>query len=264
MDPLVINYDTEFYIRRGGSFFFYITNMIVERILLQLLVMVILAAATGFLVYRLLLKIGLLQRAHAYLKDLVNKKFASPALRGMVIYAILAVLFAYQLYDRLDLFTTPLSISNLLYETNQAASSQKETLVRESIMKGQTLKLKLHFFDVLISVILSAVLLFIAWKATSGLKFWPLLVAPFALIFLIYLLLLPMVYGVLVIPYEYSPVKVNSDNTLLSDQSENLYLITKGRDEFILWNATRKKLLWVPKNEIRAAEIRKKESILGK
>jgi len=264
MDPLVINYDTEFYIRRGGSFFFYVTNLIVERILLHLLVIVILAAATGFLVHRLLRKIGLLQRAQSYLTNLGNGKLTSPVSRGIIIYAILIVLFAYQLYERLDLFTTPLNVSNLLYETNRTASSQTEALVRESIMQGQTLRLKLHFFDVLISVILSAALLFIAWKATSGFKFWPLLVAPFALIFLIYLLLLPMVYGVLIIPSEYSPVKVSSGNKVLSDQSENLYLITKVRDEFILWNATRKKLLWVPRNEIRAAEIGQKESILGK
>ncbi len=262
LDLLFIDYSAEFYIRRGGHFFLFAALVLLEKVFLPLLTIIVPAVSAVFLVFLAVRRRSWFQHLRSRFVGTQKKAGTWTTACKVFVYILLVVLFVYQLAGRLDLFVTPLSISGVLYSEDMTGGSQEERLMKEWIVKGETSKLRMHFSDVLISVILAGALLPVAWWATSGFRLRALLIAPFVIMFLVYLLLFPRVYGVLILPCEFAPVVISTKDEIPAGRGSPLYLINKGGDDFVLWNAKERKLLWIAKDEVRTVEIGRSRSIL--
>jgi hypothetical protein len=271
LDLLFIDYGTEFYVRRGGNFIFFLVSVLMRRILLPLLVIAVPAAAGCFLIYLTVRHKSWFQRLGSLFTGPEKQSLVCSTACKVIVYIVLVALFAYQL--------TPLNISHVLYDkgpvlydAGPAAGSQDEREMKmkeikdinekkEWIIQGNTVALSRHFLEILISVILAGALLSVALWVTAGFRVRILFVAPFAIMFLVYLLLLPRVYGVLMLPSEFAPVVIGTKEGIAGQESR-LYLINKAGDDYVLWNAREKRLLRISKSEVKTVEIGRNRTIL--
>ncbi len=99
------------------------------------------------------------------------------------------------------------------------------------------------------------VLLYLAWRVTTTWRFRILLIAPYVLIFAMFVVTLPMIYGIVIISNEFSAIRVTTDSTSQASRSDELYLLSKSGDEFILWDDEKRQVLWLPLGSVKNAEI---------
>jgi len=121
-----------------------------------------------------------------------------------------------------------------------------------------------QFEDILIATLVSGLLLFFAWRTVSPWRFRYLLTLPFMLMFITLFTLLPMVYGVLKDPMEFSPIEIRFLTENPSHESGNLFFLNMTGEEFILWNADNRETLVVPKESVLAAEIKQPRFLFDK
>jgi hypothetical protein len=197
----------------------------------------------------------------------------------------------FHLILKLEEHRCTLSISDLLYSTlddsgisndqqtknqkdpctivgnDQQTENQKDpctivgSKVRESIISADYGALGTTFYLIIMQILEAGALLFLAQRITASWRFHFLLLMPFIVIFIIYLTLLPMLFGVLMKQTEISPIKLVSSNKSISCQSDNLYLLHQTAQEFILLSLGKKKVFWLPKSEIQMAEIESSETL---
>lgn len=170
--------------------------------------------------------------------------------------AILFVLLIVHFAANLGEFTAPLYISNLLYGEQGTVNIQNPDAqqIARWLVNGDAAKLKSHFSHLLFAGLEAGLLLTAAWYVAAfwRIRFW--LASPFIVHFLIYVIFLPMVYGVLVRPNKYPVITLNT----VADQAgsrQSYLLLNKNDQEFIMWDSARKRVLWIPKQAIKYAEI---------
>ena len=219
LDIRILDYNTEYYLRRGGNFFFYLVSLMGEKILLPLLVIMLIVSVIFLLFYVVITKSSVYKHFVLFWNRILNiKSEYSPVFRALI-FIFMVILFIYQLGPRLELFITPLKISNLLYDIDETDTNALKSSIKRSILSGETKELAFRFYEILMSVVMAGLLLFVVWRVTLT---WPLriiLVSPFVVIFILYLLFLPMVYGVLILTPEFPPIAVSSKNEMISNQS---------------------------------------------
>lgn len=261
LDVLILNYDAQYYLRRGGNFFFYVVGLS-EKVLLPLLAITLVLSVLCLLLYVFISKTFL----QKYLRSLgikavdIKSKYLSN-LRAFI-FVFLVILFLFQLSPGLDLFINPLKVSNLLYDVTEMDNTISKNSIEYYILHGETPELKFHFCKILLFVVVAGLLLLVAWRVTSPWKLRVILVSPFVIIFALYVLFLPMAYGVLILTAEFAPIEISSKNQMVSNQSRAFYLLNKTEKEFILWDSTSKKLFWIPTQEVKRAEILPSEPII--
>lgn len=262
LDVLILNYDAQYYLRRGGNFFFYVVGLMSEKVLLPLLAITLVLSVLCLLLYVFISKTFL----QKYLRSLgikavdIKSKYLSN-LRAFI-FVFLVILFLFQLSPGLDLFINPLKVSNLLYDVMEMDNTISKNSIEYYILHGETPELKFHFCKILLFVVVAGLLLLVAWRVTSPWKLRVVLVSPFVIIFALYVLFLPMAYGVLILTAEFAPIEISSKNQMVSNQSRAFYLLNKTEKEFILWDSTSKKLFWIPTQEVKEAEILPSEPII--
>lgn len=155
-----------------------------------------------------------------------------------------------------DQAKTEISNQNEAKTENQ---TEAET-IRNWLLNGCTDRLESRFENALLLTLVAGLLLVFAWRtvATWRFRFW--LTLPFMLMFIIYLTLLPMVYGVLMKPTEFSRIEVRLTTDKPSAASENLFLLGMTAQEFILWDAKNKRTLVVLRGAVLRAEIMERDS----
>ncbi len=172
--------------------------------------------------------------------------------------AFLALLFIlmFHLTGYLKDFTPALEVSNLLYGgSNQPDRSRTAKLVRW-ILSDDRDKLDDHFRVLLWGTLQAGVILALAWNVTSKmrLKIW--LLTPFVILLMLYVLFLPLAYGTLVRPTRFPVVALTSQNRLVASVQGRLFLLNKSEHELVLWDQRERRVLWIPNDEIKAAEVR--------
>ena len=161
-------------------------------------------------------------------------------------------------------FEQPLALSKLLFNpTNPAPKSAAAALVSK-FLSGDTNGLDAAFERLLLPHFLASVLFVFSFFVTQT---WAptlrrLAIAPFALVFLLYTILLPMVFGVLKVPVEFPTARVHlSGDTALQD-GPRIFLLNKTEKEFILFDQDRRTMIWLPHERIERIEIDGIASIL--
>ncbi len=144
-------------------------------------------------------------------------------------------------------FGQPLTLSNLLFLDPNAAPSDP---VRDALIAGKRDPLLGQFEDRLfrdVFVLLQFVASFFVTQT------WPLrrlAMLPFALLFLVYTLLLPMLFGVLALPIEFPVVTVRLSGDVPLQAAGVVYLLNKGDGEVVLYEAVERDVLWLDQGRI--------------
>ena len=160
-----------------------------------------------------------------------------------------------------DYFENPLNVVNLLYAD---PASAKPGSLDALVLAGDRARLHGRFEGLLWSTLLAASLTVAAWRTVgAGRRHGNLLMLPFAVTLGLYLVTLPMDYGVLERPVNYGAVSFTSDPGTLP-QGDNLYLLDKKSDGFVVWNKTTRRVVWVPASKIQRAELRAVEPLFTK
>ena len=174
-------------------------------------------------------------------------------------YAVFAVLFAALLLHAdhyLDAFERPLGVTNLLYADPLGAAPAKPGTATELeawILSGDEASLASQFEDLLVGAIEAAVLAVLAWRVAAPWRSRNWLVAPFVVAVAMYLVTLPMAYGVLQRPVRYALVTFAGDGVPGAGPS---FLLARTGDAFVVWDASAHRVVWVPAGGVKRAEIR--------
>jgi hypothetical protein len=89
------------------------------------------------------------------------------------------------------------------------------------------------------------------------------LIAPFMISMGLFLLLLPMDYGVLKRPTVYPVLSVTPSDATSSRANGPLYLLDKTNSEFVAWDASTRKVEWIPAGTLAHAEIVRMHDLFG-
>ena len=185
-----------------------------------------------------------------------------------LVYAALLIGFFFHTDIYLNEFNRPLQISNVLYgesSPGSAAASNDPAIadLRKSLLAGDEERTHAYFFTLLFGEVLAGLLLMAAWHLTEGWRWQPMWVSLFVISFIICTASLPMTYGVLWVSSKYPIVTFSSADDTLTHGLGTLYLLSKTDTEFVVWDAGGKNLLWIPKNEIKWADVRRVGNLFG-
>lgn len=255
-------YSREQYMQEGAKFFVDMANL-AGRVSLPLLIVAILLTAV-YAILRLTRLRTLLDRGKEWL---IRMKETRPWLWHGILFAILLALLIYLAENELNGFGAPLAVSDLLFTTNTdptAAETGEMAHIRSWLITGDWASLDDLFFTLSLSVMKAGVIFLLAWRVTAIWRLRLFLVSPFAVTFMLYLLLLPMVYGILKRPARFARITVDSDNRMLAGKGSELYLLDRNEHEFVLWDSTGRRVVWLPRGEVKSAEIGRSRFIFGK
>lgn len=245
----IFSFTQEQYMLEGARF---VADMVdsLARNALPLLELIIMLLAVGFLLMQTRVR-GLLEPARLRAADFV--KCRQTGCRAAC-YGLL-ILLLFLIKQDIGMFVPPLAVSDLLFLP--AAPSGKGHEIVRWLLSGDRDSLEAWYFDLTLSVFKAALLLLLAWRLTQPWRLRLLLTAPFALAFSLSVLLLPMSYGVLKRPVRFPGIIVNSENSLLASVQGELFLLDKTEDQFILWEAGTRRVLWLPRDQVLSAQIGK-------
>ena len=178
-------------------------------------------------------------------------------------YIALFLLFLLHANVFLDRFSSPLSISSALFDT-QIAARPADTKMAPPLLVGGEPQSSIDRFRLLsFGYALSGLFLFGAWHITAGWRFRGLLLSWFLLGFLLFSLLLPMDYGVLIYSTQYPVITLSSEKALTQGLGNKLFLLSKTDQDFVVWDKQGKQLVWFPTNQLNRALIGRVEELLG-
>jgi hypothetical protein len=265
LDAQFFGYANPYYVQEGGKFLISVGQYLGD-IFLNLLIAVAIFTFPILIILMIVLffKREKLREYRDRWKNNMNKIGEKwPLLWRGLAFTLLLILLFYLSADPQS-FNDPLEISNLLFtsESHQTTSDTADK-IRSLLIKGETESLKTYFLDCLLFELKAGILLFLAWLVTSPWRLRLLAISPFVIIFMLYTIFLPMLYGVLNYQMKFPVINLSSDNEMLLNRSGNLYLINKTDGEFILWDCSKKEVLWVPQSEIKAAEIKQTEFLFN-
>ena len=245
----LFSFTEEQYMQEGARFIAEMADLL-ARIALPLLMLAIALLAAGFLLSRT----GLGRRIDPARARLTRFLECRGVECRCAAYGVLLVLLLLLIDREIALFGAPLAVSDLLF-AQPAAPGGDAGRIREWLLIGDRTSLDNLYFNLTLSVIKGGVLLLLAWRVAQIWRLRLLLTAPFALAFLLSVLLLPMAYGVLKRPARFPPVVVQSESKMLASVQGEVYLLDKTSDEFVLWEAAARRVLWVPRDQVRSAQI---------
>jgi hypothetical protein len=259
----------ERFIEEGANFFL-VTGQVLIHDLLSLVALAVAIALIGLVVYALLWLCGFpgaratrsgIDRCWAAVGKLHARLPWSPDISAYV--ALLLLLYVH-LLSYLDKFLAPLDLSNLLYEgvSNPATATSMRAQLQRWLLDDDSRRLAGHFADLLLGELEAILFVALAWWITRARVRRPLMVAPFLVVLVLYTAYLPRLFGVLVHSTTYNRIVLRGDGPGAS--ADCLFLLHKTSDEFVVWNAASRTVVWVPKTHLQRAEIRQGRPLFSK
>lgn len=188
------------------------------------------------------------------------------ALWRRLFYVLLFVALVFHADDYLGAFDRPLSIENVLYAQPTSASGVKPGTAAEIghwILSDARDGLTRVFEDLLFGAFLAAVLALFAWRTVRPWRQRAWLAAPFFAALLIYLVMLPMAYGVLERPIRYPVLSLATKEDTVQPKGK-IFLLALTDRAFVVWSRDARKVVWFPVESVTRAEIRTVEDLFGR
>lgn len=261
-----MEFDNEFYIQEGVKFIYVLSNNVRESFL-PFLIIILIFIPLYFLLRQKFRQHSFMKRLDPFIKRVASIGERRPWLWKSVIVFGLILPLLFHLMTRLNDFRIPLTIHHLLYEE---AGSVRQEMVKEAetikqwIRNRETNRLA-DSFNALFLVLIESLLVLLLIR--SLVQSWParkVVLAPFIIISLTFVLLLPMAYGVLMKKPELHPINLRLRQKALLPADSHLFLLRKTDREFIVWDNTRHSVVWIAMQEIWSAEIGQKVSTFQK
>lgn len=262
IDHLLVS-SNERFIQQGARFLA-VTGELLTRKLLGLLAVFLLLAIVPITVYVVLSRFrpGTLVRAGNAWRTAKSRVTALhqhlPWSTDVSLYLVLLVLLFAYLLSYLPEFIPPLTLSDLLYtdvDARGSGQSLKEKLRCWLLTPADSGRLRNHFSALLDAELLAVVCVALAWYVARRRSQRLLMVMPFLAVLGLYTVYLPMLYGVLVHPTSYNGITFPDAERVEKPATSPFFLLQKTNDDFLVWDPTRKKVLWIPKTDVKSAEI---------
>jgi hypothetical protein len=189
------------------------------------------------------------------------------AIWSYIAYATVLLLFVLHSDRYFSEFISPISINNVLYQgdTLQGTPDRTAEDIRRFVIAGDETHLTDYFQKLFVADILSGLLLLAAWEVTAGWRWRVLWSSWFILTFVVYTVSLPMEYGVLVLSTtKYPLLQLQfADSSIIHSLGRKVFLLNKTDQDFVIWDAERKRVIWIPRTAIKSAEVSGVESVFA-
>jgi hypothetical protein len=175
------------------------------------------------------------------------------------IYALLTTLMLLSLALYED-WSRPLNVSNVLYEEISCSQPQPSD-PRCDLVHNRGASAGGPFLEVLLALAVTVLLLTVAWRVTSAMRFRVLLLFPFAVVTVIYVLLVPRFYGVTIVQSTFSSVAISDDDVSSNPSEPRFFLMNKTAEAFLLWDADKQEVVWLPVAQAPLARVGRRHSL---
>ncbi len=248
----LIAYPSEHYLEEGGNFFIAIGPT---------LLLVLLLFSFILLAFSLLPPLRRRETPADPAAAEGKARRLARAWRGVVYALLLLTLFAR--FD-LDVFAEPLTLSGLLLaEPGSSTGGSPAAQLQHDLASGERRPLEAAFSWRLYQEVLIAGLFITCWHVTQGWRFRLVALLPFAVAALLYTVFLPMLYGVLMGQMRFPVATLELADAPTGAAPPRLLLLSKGEQEFIVFDRDRRKLVWLPRDRVHRLEISGSEPLLG-
>ncbi len=255
-----LQYSNHQYVIEGAQFLLY-TIFVANETVLRMGVLLLLTIGVPFFVYAK-------SARWAKIRDRLKNRMGSLVKKHAWLFLLLACivligLFFFRLVPFLDDLKKPMTISDLLVADTTAlkASDSCKALILDSaciasrIVRGERAQLEGYYFGLLLHYLEAALILFLIWRLSVNWSRKIIVRLPFAAMFLVFTLLMPMCYGVLVKPAELCPLTLKWKNDFSAIPASDLFILQKSDNAFIAWNHEQRKIVWYPANRVAMAII---------
>lgn len=249
---------TNDYILQEGAKFFLVTAYTVGRDM----VLPALGIVTPLVIAGLLLALRLRPRAERKWNELRSRHLhvdALPLARALA-FAALFYSFLWHSGQYLDQFEQPLCIANLLYVDGGTAQcgtarAQSANRIRDALFNADKLLLIDEFEELILGLAIALLIAWLTWLVTLPWRWHALCVAPSFFATALYLLLLPMDYGVLLRAINYPRIALTFTDTAAAGFTGPTFLLKKTPADFVVWVAYKRKVFWVPAASVKRADV---------
>jgi hypothetical protein len=245
------------YILQEGAKFFLATAYSTGREILY-------PASTVILLLLPVILLALFVRKHAQRGwDRLRSRFPRfDAERWLRVVAFVALSTAFVEHSEtyLDKFEHPLCFSNLLYLDTDTPNcsvpiAQKGDGLKAALIRSDKQTLDGAFHDLAIGLLQALILAYLTWRVTMPWRLHLWCIAPSFFATSLYLILLPMDYGVLQRSLNYPRIALTFDKEVAFPATGPVFLMNKSAGDFVVWGAVSRKLFWVPASVVKRAEV---------
>lgn len=258
----LIEFNNDYILQEGAKFLLVMTFSIGREMVLPLLSVLTPAVIAAFLLGLLLRAPALRWRAavRARLPPMNAGPWNAGRLLRAFAFASLFLLFLWHSDVYLAKFEHPLCYANLLYAeagTTKCAlqPGAHEDDLRNALFQSNQVLLDSEFKELVLGLAKALALSYLTWRVTLPWRWHAWCVAPSFVATALYLILLPMDYGVLQRSINYPRIALTLDGKAPFAAAGPVYLLNKSSGEFVVWGASSRSLLWVPAASVRRAEV---------
>lgn len=254
----VLDFDNHLIVQEGGKFFLVVGYSTVSNVALPLLAVLGPALIAAMVVLRLL---G--SRAHRW-RVLLRARlpgFGAGGWMRLLAFVSLFLAFLWHAETFLLKFQHPLCIGNLLYAESGSAPcpaammEQGANQLKQALLERDERLLNNAFEELVFGFALAVVLAYLTWRTTLPWRGRAWLAAPSFIAAVLYLVLLPMDYGVLQRSITYPRITLMLDQQPAFPMSGPLFLLNQTARDFVVWDASVRKVFWIPAGAVRRAEL---------
>jgi hypothetical protein len=248
----LVEFGNERFLHEGATFVLSIAYTLLRPVLSIVVVLSVATLLIGLL-WRVALRLdrgSRLSRAVDRMAAFVRRPAARRAAYAVALLALL--LHASRYFND---YERPLAVVNMLFQP-QKQPGELEAL----ILAGNSTALHQRFQGLLWGAALAAMLTFVGWRVVSPLKLRGWLLLPFAVTSCLYLITLPMAYGVMQRPIEYARVSLAVEE-LGATMVGSLFLLERRSDGFVVWNRDVREVSWIPASKVRRVDVRAVEPL---
>ena len=257
----VIDFDNHDIVREGGKFFFVIGYAAMRGAAVPL------STALGWIAIGAIALWWLLRSQVERRRAWLGRRLSGVRAQGWLRFLAFALLFSAlhchsETYP--EKFQDPLCIENLLYAESVSALCPPEmmkgapTTLRTALLRrvhGSEQFLDDTFAELGRGFAFSVAIAYFTWRTVRPWRWRWWFAAPSLIAAALYLILLPMDYGVLRRSIAYPRISLTPAENVTFPMTGPLFLLKETAREFVVWDASVRKLFWIPVDTVRRAEL---------
>lgn len=254
----VFDFDNHGIVQEGGKFFLVVGYSTMSDVALPLLAVFGPAVLAAMVVRRLL---G--SRVQRWRETLRHRLpgFGAQGWMRLLAFVFLFLAFLWHAETFLLRFQYPLCIGNLLYAESGSAPCPVSMMqggadaLKQALLGGDDRLLNDAFEELVFGFVLAVALAYLTWRTTLPWRYRGWYAAPSLIAAALYLILLPMDYGVLQKPITYPRIMLTPVEGAAFPMTGPLFLLNQTTRDFVVWDASVRKLFWVPAVTVKRAEL---------
>jgi hypothetical protein len=260
----IVDFGHDYFIQEGSKFYLVIGYSYVLGVVLPLLAIAGIAAV-GFRVLAFALQKAHVQPLMPRLAAILARFEPGGSLR-IAAFAVLLIVFLLDADKFLVEFQVPLCVSNLLYADRGSldAACDDQMQAKKKVLEAAILHRNINvasilnerFSTLVYATAKTAFLVYLMWRVALPWRRWRLwLVAPVMVALCFYAISLPLDYAVLQRPVIYPRISLALSGEPAPATNGPLFLLSKTASDFVIWDASARRLLWIPSGGVKRLEV---------